>query len=74
MPSGDVTNFCGYGRYFLIGSYLLEIDNDNLTKGSMLKVLKDTSKKDFSEYDCFNFLTHGSKGGICGIDDGGDYT
>ena len=27
MPSGDVTYFCEYGRYFLIGFYLSEIEN-----------------------------------------------
>ena len=27
MPSGDVTYFCEYGRYFLIGYYLSEIEN-----------------------------------------------
>ena len=27
MPSGDVTHFCEYGRYFLIGYYLSEIEN-----------------------------------------------
>ena len=27
--------------------------DDNLTKGGLLKVLRDTSKKDFSEFDCF---------------------
>ena len=26
MPSGDVTYFCKYGRYFLIGYYLSEIE------------------------------------------------
>lgn len=45
--------------------------DDNLTKGGLLKVLRDTSKKDFSEYECFVcvILSHGSKGGICGTDD-----
>ena len=27
MSSVDVTYFCKYGRYFLIGSSLIEIDN-----------------------------------------------
>ena len=27
MLSGDVTFFCKYGRYFLIGYYLSEIEN-----------------------------------------------
>ena len=27
MSSGDVTYFCEYGRYFLIGYYLSELEN-----------------------------------------------
>ena len=27
MLSGDVTYFCEYGRYFLIGFYLSDIEN-----------------------------------------------
>ena len=27
MSSGNVTYFCEYGRYFLIGYYVCELDN-----------------------------------------------
>ena len=30
MSSGNVTYFCGNGRYFLIGSYASELDNFSL--------------------------------------------
>ena len=30
MPSCDVAYFCEYGRYFLIGYYLSEIENPSL--------------------------------------------
>lgn len=44
---------------------------NNLTRSEMLDVLKDTSEKDFSRFDCFVcvILSHGSKAGIHGTDD-----
>ena len=44
---------------------------DNLTSSEMLKLLGETSEKDFSRYDCFVcvILSHGSKDGIYGTDD-----
>ena len=43
----------------------------NLTGGEMLRLLTDTSQKDFSRYDCFVcvILSHGSRDGIYGIDE-----
>ncbi|XP_068758730.1 caspase-3-like [Montipora capricornis] len=44
---------------------------NNLTRSKMWDVLKDTSEKDFSKYDCFVcvILSHGSEAGIHGTDD-----
>ena len=44
---------------------------DNLTRSEMLSILKDTAEKDFSKYDCFVcvILSHGSEGGVYGVDD-----
>ena len=43
----------------------------NLTTSKMLKLLTDTSEKDFSRFDCFVcvILSHGSNDGIYGTDD-----
>ena len=45
--------------------------HDNLTKSHMLTLLRETSEKDYSRYDCFVcvILSHGSKDGIYGTDD-----
>ena len=44
---------------------------NNLTKSAVLKVLADTAKKDFHNYDCFVcvIVSHGSDGKVFGTDD-----
>ena len=45
--------------------------HENLTADELMKVLQDTSEKDFLKYDCFFcvIMSHGSQDGIFGVDD-----